>query len=185
MKLKKAELKTDELKLENWNKTVNFLMLFMAISLSGCGLTVDVYPKVKDVRAKELDAGYCSTLIRATRKSNKSPFTINLHADSFRIQQSTDTVKAGLHVQFGLQYLLFAEQKTIVPIELVWTFPDGMVNAKGKKISQHRTKKKQMTHQRTWTSFIISEEYMIIEGEWKLEIFHKKKKMLEKIFYLI
>ena len=186
MKQKKAEQKTEGLKSKNWNSRNIFLVLLVGVILSSC-LTTEpiVFQKAKEVRAKELNGGPCYSLIRNIKKSNKSPSGNKYYSDSFRILETTDTVEAKLGAQFGIEYILLAETRGYVTIKIVWTFPEEMTNSRGKIFDGFQYKTSQKTFERTNVSYRLGKGYMLIKGEWKLEIYHKKKRILEKTFYLV
>src|SRR5690606_31479789 len=119
------------------------------------------------------------------KKSRKTPSGTDNRSDNFRMLESTDTIKAELNVNFGIEFVVWSRTKTLTPIKIVWTFPEPIVNLKGKKFEQFSYKRRQMSHEKAWTAFKLSKKYMLVKGDWKLEIYHKKEKLLEKTFYLI
>ena len=155
--------------------------------MQGCTVEVDLFERVKDVRAKELNAGPSSTLCVKTKKSRKTPTGIlhYSHPTSFRIKETTDTIKAEVGAEFGMEFVLWTNERTYVPIAIKWTYPEVIVNDKGKKFKSYKYRSNQPTRERIWTSYGMGKDFMVKKGEWKVEIFHKKKVILEKIFYLI
>jgi Domain of unknown function (DUF3859) len=159
-------------------------VLFIGL-FSSCMLEFEISSRAKDVRAKELNAGSCSSLIRKIKKNRASVSGEVLEVEFFRIQQSTDTVKAELGAQFGIEYIIFADNHDYVPLYIVWTFPEEIETDQGKRYGQLKFKTTRLSHQRTNSSYRLSKPCMLVKGEWKFQLYFKKELILEKLFYLV
>lgn len=177
------ELKTGGQRLESWSRWL--LPMLLVFLLLGCSYEVELFNPIKNVSAKELNAGPSASLVRKTKKDNKSPRGVYDETDSFRIKNDSDTIKAEKGAQFGMEFILLANTKGKAKIKAVWTFPKEITNKKGKSFSSYKLSWKQSTHERTFIEFRMVEQHMVVKGPWKLELFHKREKILEKVFYLI
>ena len=183
MKLKMVDQKTEELKLSGWNKIL--ISALVVLLITGCTYDRDLFHKPKNVSAKTLNAGPTSSLVRSSRKERKSPSGIYDVKSSYRIKYTSDTIVAKKGAQFGIEFILLATTKGKVKIKAVWTFPEPIVNENGKVFKSYTFKDSRFTHERRYLEFVLKEEYMVVKGPWKLELFHKRNKILEKVFHLI
>ena len=152
--------------------------------LSSCGIEIDIYDKAKNVRAKEFDAGRCTDLVTKEKKKRKSPSGFVYQTDFFRIQESTDSIEAKVGAQFGIEYMIISNEQQWVPIKTEWTFPSPIVNQHGKSFDKFSFKNSELSRERTYLTIKLSHPAMIVKGEWQLKLYHKRKVILEKSFYL-
>ncbi|MBD3638384.1 MAG: DUF3859 domain-containing protein [Crocinitomicaceae bacterium] len=161
------------------------LGILTVLLLTSCAVNWELTEKAKNVRAKELDAGTCSSLVVKTKKDRKSPSGKAHYCEYFRIKNSTDTIHAEVGTEIGVEFILIGDTRGNVPLTIVWTFPQEIETKRGRRIKKYSYKTSRSTHERMFATYKLSKRFQGVTGEWKLEIYHRRDLLMEKVFYLI
>jgi hypothetical protein len=98
--------------------------------------------------------------------------------------KKTDTIYAKIGTSFGVQYILDSQIDKSIQLRQVWTFPNKMVNDKGKVFNNVDYTIKRPTNVSVGANYTIENDYELIKGKWIFQIYNGKKKLYQKEFYL-
>lgn len=140
----------------------------------------------KALMVKEINYGesYAEKVYRTTMKNSPSG-THNVSSEELKIIKRTDTIKAVLGAQFGVEYELLSKKNELTDIEITWIFPSGMTDQKGNPIPELKYSTTKITNAYTYSNYTLEGENEVVKGTWTFIISKKGKELYRKNFFLI
>jgi hypothetical protein len=153
--------------------------------ISGCSIFKkphDTTPLTVDF--VELNYGICDQDLLKYKKQKNTPTGTRGVVSGFNLIEQTDTIPGEKGLTFGVEYLLKSKMRGHITIEQVWVFPTIVTNEKGEKYKEIRYPFSKPTNKKTATTFTFVEDYEIVKGEWKYQLFFKGDLLYERKFYV-
>jgi hypothetical protein len=105
--------------------------------------------------------------------------------DTQKLLQSTDTVVGKLGVEFGLRYVVIGSPEGgEVTVDLVYIYPSpGLKDpAEAEPALETRFSRTKKIGETTYIGYGFENDWEIVPGEWRFEIWHDGKKLAEESF---
>jgi hypothetical protein len=136
------------------------------------------------LKFKEISYGYCKGTNGYFIPSDISPSGRRHFSNTFEITHYSDIIPASMGYRFGVHFEIKSPIDTALSIERIWTFPKIISDHSGNKYEQVKRTLFINTNDPTYTTYFFEEEYEIVPGEWKLQMFHNNKLLYEKRFII-
>jgi hypothetical protein len=105
--------------------------------------------------------------------------------DSFSLVQATKNVPARIGVRFGFRYTIHGTPSNApIVLTMVGEHPPYK-NPKTRKTQTRDEYELQSWIGQTYTSYLFEEEWELIPGKFKFEVWHKGKKLCEQSFMVV
>ncbi len=99
--------------------------------------------------------------------------------------EDTTTVLARIGLEFGIEYVIIGSPTGVqVPIRIVNVYPkQGLHNPKNRKTLRHaEIMRKKIIGDIIYTGYAFENEWEIVPGVWKFELWYKNRKLAEQSF---
>lgn len=139
----------------------------------------------QEIKFKEI--GYGITTggeIIIKHKLKDSPSKLHNTIDNSDLKIKTDSIPAKIGVQFGVFYKLKSKKDILVPVNIIWSYPKGMTDYNGTKITETSYTIEKDTNYKTFSSYTLEGEYELVKGTWTFQMYHLGQKIYQKEFYL-
>jgi hypothetical protein len=161
------------------------LKAYFALGLILICVVIHSCSTAKKVRFEEINYGISASEVISREPKNNSPSGYHLEMDStLNITKRTDTVETKLGAQFGIEYKLISSAPMEIPVQITWTFPQGMKDINGKEIKQTKRLTTKMTNEYNFSNYMLEGENELVKGDWVFEMRYKDKRLYKKTFYL-
>lgn len=135
---------------------------------------------------KEINFGESIAKKLYEEKLRKSPSGHHNTTDwSLYITKRTDTIKAELGKQFGIEYQVINNKNEITDIQITWVYPKGMKDQHGKPLDKTTYSITKETNSYTYSNYTLETENEVVKGEWIFIISKNGKELYRKRFFLI
>ncbi len=118
-------------------------------------------------------------------ESQGSPTGQTLVSRNHGFYAKTDSIPMKMGIQFGVAYRLITPSDDPLQLKVVWKYPKKIKNGNGKKFSTSEHMVLRSTNKVVWEGYKLTDEFEMIPGTWVFEIYHKKKLLYSKEFYLV
>jgi hypothetical protein len=156
--------------------TLMILGICLSIHLIACS------SKIKVEAIKIVDYGLYE---REITKRVKTEYGAADFIKNVKLVEKTEKIPAKIGTSFGLQFLVEGKPKgEAVVLKIVLLFPQpGLRNPKTDKI-YHKLEgpNKCMIGETSYTGFEFEQEWNLVPGEWKIQLWYNDKMMAEKAF---
>lgn len=140
--------------------------------------------KNSKITITELKYGLYTAWTTSETTNDQSITGVTSGLSNIILNEKTDTVPFNQEIWFGVNYVINAPGLETVDIEVVWIYPRPITNESGKEwIDLHNKSKKEVGND-YFTGYQMSEKYELVPGKWTLQIWVKKKMLLEHFFYV-
>jgi len=136
------------------------------------------------VKFKELGYGLISSEPISKQKLKNSPSKLHTTINHTGLIKKTDSIPVEIGAQFAVFYKLKFKKDTLIPVNIIWTYPEGMKDTKGNKIKETSYFTEKDTNFKTFSSYTIEGENELVKGNWIFQMFYLNKKLYQKEFYL-
>jgi hypothetical protein len=158
------------------------ILLVSLLILGSCGIIrkLDSDP----ISVTELNYGILNLDILSNDTLESAPEGVrNITSTKFNLVEKTDSIPARDNVQFGVEYQINSSNQESVIVELVWSYPDGMLNKEGEELVQTRYEIGKRTNIRQSSNYTL-DEGLYVKGTWVFQIYYEGKEIFKKKFYL-
>lgn len=139
----------------------------------------------RELRLVELDYGISSADIEQKEKLVTSPSETHLVMGGVpHFQKKTDSIPATLGTQFAVAYRLEYEKEVVIPITIRWNFPEGMKDAKGRRVHETEYVIERPVKADLYTSYVLETQNELVPGKWTLTILYQRRVLYRKDFYV-
>jgi hypothetical protein len=157
-----------------------FIAIFAIIITHNC-----IAQNQGDLKVKEINYGESNAQKLYESKMKKSPSGHhNIASDELNIIKRTDTIKAEVGAQFGVEYEVISPKNELVAVQITWLFPDGMKNQNGKNVKEMSYDVSKVTNTYTYSNYTLEGENEVVRGQWVFIISKDGKELYRKIFFL-
>lgn len=141
----------------------------------------------KNNKVKFIEKGYGITSSRIVRKieSKNSPSANRLITENAaNFVEKTDSIPTQIGTQFAIAYKLKAKKMNAIPVTIVWTYPEGMTDAKGNPLKETKYAVLKYNKTSTFSNYTLEAENELVKGTWTFQIFFGDQLLYERPFYL-
>jgi len=132
----------------------------------------------------ELDHGLAQVVEGTVEKLKGSPTRTRGWLKDFEIIKVTDSIEAILKANFGVVYLVKAQDTVDINVDIEWIYPEKITNEQGKKFKSIRYTTKRPTNTPSASSYSLDAQYEMVKGNWEMNIYIENKKVYTKTFLL-
>lgn len=133
---------------------------------------------------KELDYGLAKVKGRTTEALNTSPTGTHGWLEDFVIIDRTYSIGASPKANFGVVYIVQAQDTVEIEVVIEWIYPVKITNAKGEVFKSIKYSTKRPTNIPSASSYSLDEPYEMVKGEWKMNMYIENKQVCSKTFVL-
>lgn len=161
-------------------KLLSLILTFAAFRF--CGIAQDT---VSVTGAHVTEAGiYAARVVTKSAVPGVAGGT-NEWLDSFTLVQATTNVPARVGTRFGFRYtILGTPSNAPIVLKMVGEHPPYKNPKKGKIGTRDEYELNSWAGQ-TYTSYLLEEEWELIPGKFKFEVWHRGKKLCEQSFMIV
>jgi len=156
-------------------------VFFFQVVLSQTSITSKAYGELV---FKELDYGVAKVKGGTTEQLSSSPTGTHGWLEDFEIVKVSDSVQAKQKANFGVVYIVNAKDTVDIDVVIEWIYPEKITNEKGDKFKSIKYTTKRPTNIPSASSYSLDEPYEIVKGNWQLNIYIEKKRVLSRTFIL-
>jgi len=166
---------------DNMNMKVVMLAAVVSVLIS----CVKSETKISVIGAEVTEAGIYSAQVV---KEFSTPGVVggtNQGLDAFTLVQATTNIPARVGTRFGFRYTIHGTHSN-VPIVLTMVAENPPL--KDPKSGKTQSRDEYELHSwigRTYTSYSFDEEWELIPGKWRFEVWHKGQKLCEQCFLVV
>ncbi len=161
----------------------NLIVLVFVAIFSSCGLIRKLNSDT--ISVTEFNYGILNIDILANDTLESAPEGFrNVTSTKFNLVEKTDSIPAKDNVQFGVEYQINSLYHDFVRVELVWSYPKGMVNNKGENLSETRYEINKRTNIKQSSNFTL-DEGLYVKGTWCFQIYYKGKEIYKKVLFIL
>ena len=150
------------------------ILIFFWSSCAGAQSTNNVIKRVELLDYGILNINKIKTIDTSLTASGK--YTI---AKMTSVKKTTDLIIAKKHEAFGITYKVIGNPhgtKVLLTIKIIHPPIKGRTSSKAKIWAY--------IGEPDYTFYSFDEDYELLEGKWKIQIWNKNKKLLEKVFHI-
>ncbi len=133
---------------------------------------------------KELDYGLAKVKHGTTESLNSSPTGTHGWLADFEITNKTDSIQALPKANFGVIYIVNANDTVDIDVVIEWIYPEKITNEKGEKFQSIKYTTKRPTNIPSASSYSLDEPYEMVKGDWKMNIYIENKRVCSRTFVL-
>jgi hypothetical protein len=111
-------------------------------------------------------------------------YTSSINYKSIGYQICTVHAAEKTEVKIGIEFILESETVEIITLNQIWIFPKEIADEKGNKFKEVKTNIEKPTNENVYLSFTMNERNDLVKGKWKYRLYHKKKLLFEKEFWI-
>ena len=160
--------------------TLLSLLLFQPISSQ----TVITSKTYGNLTVKELDHGLAKVEQGKDEVLKSSPTGTHNWLNDFEIINVSDSIQVQPKASFGVVYVVNAKDTIDIDVTIEWIYPHEVTNAKGEKFKSIKYTTTRPTNIPSASSYSLDEPYEQVKGNWQLNIYIEKKRVLSRTFIL-
>ena len=160
-----------------------FLSLLGVLVLQACS-TTKTTNETSDVAVIPLGSGICGVTVTNAFYMKNAPSKIHYESSDFKLIEKTNKIPAFLGQRFGTDFIVKAEEYKKIPVDIVWTYPAPITNSEGKTYKTLKYQENIPTNKNFHTTYALNEDYLVVKGDWKYQMFYKGRKIYENKFRL-
>jgi hypothetical protein len=165
--------------ISNW-KLRQLSVILISLLICGCNsLSINQNITFKEVNYGLYDADLSHRKDNSTSASGKRTISINNE-----FYKTTTNIPLQQEIQFGSEFIIYSNINTSVELDIIWKYPEKIRNNKGIYFTEDKRTVTRYTNQKTWTGYILNQEYEMVNGTWILEIYHRDRLLYQKKFLL-
>jgi len=138
----------------------------------------------QEVKLKELGYGLISSEPISKQILKNSPSKLHTTTSHSKLIKKTDSIPVKLGTQFAVFYKLKFKKDTLIPINIIWSYPEGMKDTKGNVIKETSYITEKDTNYKTFSSYTLEGENELVKGIWAFKMYYLGKELYQKEFYL-
>jgi hypothetical protein len=164
-------------------KVIFFLssLLFINTSFAQTTAVSKVYGTLEFI---ELDHGIAEVADGTVDKLRASPTGTHGWLKDFEISKVTDSIHAVLKANFGVVYMVKAQDTVDINVVIEWIYPEVIINEKGEKFKSVKYTTKRPTNIPSASSYSLDAPYEMVKGNWEMNIYLETKLVYSKTFFL-
>jgi hypothetical protein len=137
-----------------------------------------------DLTIKELDHGLAKVEQGKDEVLKNSPTGTHNWLNDFEIISVSDSIQVQPKANFGVVYVVNAKDTIDIDVTIEWIYPQEITNEKGEKFKSIKYTTKRPTNIPSASSYNLDEPYEMVKGNWQLNIYIEKKRVLSRSFIL-
>ena len=137
-----------------------------------------------DLTIKELDHGLAKVEEGKDETLKNSPTGTHNWLKDFAIINVSDSIQVQPKANFGVVYEVDAKDTIDIDVTIEWVYPQQITNEKGEKFKSIKYTTKRPTNIPSASSYSLDESYELVKGNWRLNIYIEKKRVLSRTFIL-
>jgi hypothetical protein len=137
-----------------------------------------------DLTFKELDHGLAKVEPGKEEILKKTPTGTHGWLKDFEIINVTDSIQVQPKANFGVVYQVDAKDTVDIPVIIEWIYPQEVTNANGQKFKSIKYTTTRPTNTPSASSYSLDESYEMVKGNWQVNIYVEKKRVLSRSFIL-
>ncbi len=126
---------------------------------------------------------FLTNSVNSYAQFNKT-YSSDINYKPLSYQVCTETAEHRTDIKIGMEFILEATTNEKITLNQIWIFPKEIADEKGAKFKEVRTSIEKPTNEKINLSFNMSESSNLIRGKWKYRLYHKKKLLVEKEFWI-
>lgn len=136
------------------------------------------------VKIKETNHGLYTGITDTSFANHHSPTGGQTKMHNIVFSVTTDTIPMVIGNDFGIEFIVECLKNKTIDLEIVWTLPSVLTNNNGDKFTKIYVNETRTTNEKTFTGYKFEENYELIPGIWKLQLFFKNQVIHEHLFYI-
>lgn len=136
------------------------------------------------VKFKELGYGLISSEPISKQILKNSPSKLHTTTSHTGIIKKTDSIPIEIGAQFAVFYKLKFKKDTLIPLNIIWSYPEGMKDTKGNVIKETSYITDKDTNYKTFSSYTLEGENELVKGTRVFKMYYLGKELYQKEFYL-
>jgi hypothetical protein len=168
---------------QNCYAGIKFLLLLVTISAVGLHATADDKVSVTNATVNEVGI-YTARVVKEVKVPGVAGGT-NQGLDSFTLVQATTNVPARIGTRFGFRFTI---QGTPSNAPIVLTMVGEHPPYRDPQTGKTQSRDQYQLHSwigRTYTSYSFDNNWELVPGKWKFEVWHEGKKLCEQSFMIV
>jgi len=137
-----------------------------------------------DLAIKELDHGLAKVELGKYDDLKNTPTGTHGWLKDFEIIHVSDSIQVQPKANFGVIYQVDAKDTIDIPVTIEWIYPQEIKNDKGEKFKSVKYTTTRPTNIPSASSYSLDEPYEMVKGNWRLNIYIEKKRVLSRSFIL-
>src|SRR5262249_9390101 len=102
----------------------------------------------------------------------------------FEIINVSDSIQVQPKANFGIVYEMDSKDTIDIDVAIEWIYPQEITNEKGQKFKSIRYTTTRPTNIPSASSYSLDEPYEMVKGNWQLNIYVEKTRVLSRTFIL-
>jgi len=141
-------------------------------------------PDHGELEFNELDHGLASTEKGIVEEYKNSPSGTHGWLKDFVIIKVTDSIQVEKNANFGVVYMIKAQDTVDIAVDIEWIFPKKIKNDKGEKYKSIRYSTRRPTNIISASSYNLDQPYELVKGDWTMNIYLGNKLVNSRTFIL-
>ena len=137
-----------------------------------------------NLTVKELDHGLAKVEQGKDEVLKSSPTGTHNWLNDFEIINVSDSIQVQPKASFGVVYVVNAKDTIDIDVTIEWIYPQEVTNGKGEKFKSIKYTTTRPTNIPSASSYSLDEPYEQVKGNWQLNIYIEKKRVLSRTFIL-
>ncbi len=163
---------------------VVFTLLTLLVLQTSFSQTTVKSKTLGDLEFKELDYGLAKVNGRTSEKLSTSPTGTHGWLADFEIIDKTYSIQALPKANFGVVYIVNANDTVDIDVVIEWIYPKKITNEKGETFKSIKYTTTRPTNIPSASSYSLDEPYEMVKGDWKMNIYIENKRVCSKTFVL-
>ena len=156
-------------------------LVYFQTAFSQTVITSKAYGKL-DI--KELAHGLAKVEQGTEETLKNTPTGTHGWLKDFDIINASDSIQVQPKANFGVIYEVDAKDTVDIDVTIEWIYPREVKNDKGEKFKSIKYTTKRPTNIPSASSYSLDEPYEMVKGNWQLNIYIEKKRVLSRSFIL-
>lgn len=132
----------------------------------------------------ELDHGLAQVKDGAVDDLGNTPTGTHGWLEDFVITKVTDSIQVAKKANFGVVYMVKANDTVDIDVVVEWIYPEKITNEKGEKFRSIKYTTQRPTNIPSASSYSLDEPYEMVKGRWTLNLYLEKRKVFSRNFLL-
>jgi hypothetical protein len=132
----------------------------------------------------ELDYGLAEVVQGTEDRLKNSPTGTHGWLKDFVITKVTDSIEVKPKANFGVVYIVKANDTIDIDVVIEWIYPEKVTNEKGETFKSIKYTTRRPTNIPSASSYSLDASYEMVKGNWQMNIYIDKKKVCAKTFVL-
>jgi hypothetical protein len=138
-----------------------------------------------EINFNEIAYGLTSAVVLAKQELETSPSQSHLTMGfDANLTKQTDSIPAKIGTQFAIIYKLESNKDKLIPVTIVWKYPEGMKDNKGKELTETRYGIRKETNIEEYSNYTLEGENELAIGVWTFQMYYGNNLLYERDFYL-